>query len=227
MLQLNKGYMNETTVIIADSHAVFRKGLLSTIHEFEGYRVIGETDNGKQLTDMVLCLQPKLLIADEQLETLSGTDALHQLNLSRHLPPAIVISSHPKPLQVLSIIRAGALGIIQKNISIHELVKALDTVASGMPYFSVPDHTRLFMVQQHHTDQYPDALPLFTEKELQIIHLIMHEYSNSSIAKELSMSIKTVEAYRHRIYLKAGVKTAVGLSAFFYRLLCIHHLCRF
>lgn len=209
--------MNETKIIIADDHAVFRTGLVSIVNDMPGFSVIGETDSGKELIELVTSLKPGLIITDDRMHEQSGADALHQLKLRKSLPPAIVISSYYELENVERCIQAGALSFIEKIAGIEELSKAIHTVNSFLPYFPEAEHMKLFISIRNHPDKKAKTSAIFSEKEIQIIKLILKEYNNAGIADFLSISIKTVESYRQRIYQKAGVKSAIGLSEFIHK----------
>lgn len=209
--------MKATSVIIADDHAVFRTGLAGIVNDIPNCKVIAETGSGTELVQLVKDLQPDLLITDDRMFDISGADALFQLKLEHCLPPAIVMSSFAEMENAERCILAGALSYIEKIASIEILNRAIHSVLEGRPYFPDVQHMKLYITVQNHPNRYLSTTAIFTQKEIEVIRLIIQECSNAAIADQLAMSVKTVESYRQRIYQKAGVKTVVGLSTFVHK----------
>ncbi|MDR2793334.1 MAG: response regulator transcription factor [Treponema sp.] len=195
------------TLFLIDDHPMLRRGLASYLSETGKYRVVGEASTLEEAFRALERIKsaPKLIILDIELGKESGFKLFDYLNRKKAQPKVLVFSIFNDPFRIQSAIHLGAQGYVSKAALEDELVRAIDTVLNGEIYLD-PSLEKLI-------DKKNDVYTLFTRRERDILTLIKRHYGNQQIAKELSLSLRTVENYLTRIYDKTGVKYRNDLLA--------------
>jgi len=173
-------------------------------------KVIAEAGNGEDLVQMVKQLKPDVVLTDM---------------IMPGAPPCIALSTFNNEHMVVEAMEAGAMGYIIKNAEKGEIAAALKTVYDGYPYYcksTTAKVTRL-LVQSPFNPYARVPLPVFTEREREIIKLICQEKTSDEISKILCIGVRTIESDRAKILEKMNVKTSAGvvfyaIKNFLYRL---------
>ncbi len=209
---------NQISIVIADDHSFFREGLVKVLHMTGMVQVVGEASNGQELVDLALQLDPDLLIVDIGMPVLNGIDAVKKIREQGLRARVIALSMHSEDAIIIKMLEAGAMGYLDKNTSKEELFEAIDSVVShNRVYF--PASTNAHMLDLLSTSTYkpfPDEALVFTDRELEVIHLVCLEFSNKEIANQLQLSQRTIETHRVRIMERMNVKSVAGLVAYAY-----------
>lgn len=211
--------MNPTTpitVLIADDHPLFRKGMRAVLDSRDDSRVIGEATSGKEAVEMTLALEPDVVLMDLQMPGGGGLLAIRQLVDQRPGSAILVVTLFDDDESVFTALRAGARGYVLKDADEDEIVRAIRAVAQGEAIFSPAIAARL-MDYFAATQASPNAqaFPELTEREREVLALIARGQSNSEIAAELSISLKTVRNHASNIFSKLQVtdRTQAALRA--------------
>jgi NarL family two-component system response regulator LiaR len=193
-------------VLIADDHAVVRQGLRAFLDLQEDIEVVGEAADGAEALEAAARLAPDVVLIDVVMPGVDGIEAIRGLRERAPAARAIVLSSFIDDEKLFPAVRAGAAGYLLKDVQPQELVEAIRTVHGGGALLHPRVASRL--LEEIATD------PL-TPREREVLSLIGRGMANKVIARELSLSEKTVKAHVSSILAKLGVtdRTQAALYA--------------
>ncbi len=198
--------MDPLRILIADDHPLFRKGMRALLVAAQDIEVVGEATTGQEVIELAATLQPDVILMDLQMPGANGIEATRQiLHTSPHIR-ILVITLFEDDASVFSALRAGARGYVLKDTKEEEMLRAIRAVGNGEAIFSPTIATRLMDFFAAPLPAVPKELfPTLTEREREILQLIARGYSNSEIARELVLSVKTVNNYVSNIFSKLQV----------------------
>jgi len=215
--------MNATIrVVIADDHEIFRDGLALMLSKQKNIQLVGQAENGRQLVDMVLTLQPDIILTDIKMPLMDGVEASRFI--IQKIPDAkiIALSMFDEENLVVNMLEAGAKGYLLKNADKQEILEALATVYENNTYYCRLTTARLasMIVKSRFSDSKKMKPVEFNEREKEIIRYICQQDTAQQIADKLFLSKRTVEGYRTRILEKMNVKNTAGVVIYAMK----HHL---
>ena len=191
-------------LMIVDDHALVRDGLRARLGVVPDLQVIGEAAGGEEALELAARLLPDLVLVDVGMRGMNGIELAGQLR-SRH--PAIrvlMLSMYDNREYVLSAVRAGARGYVLKESPTEEILAAISAVCAGGTYFS--GHLSNLVLQQGSVH-----LPQLTAREHEVLLLLAHGRSNKLVARQLEISVRTVETHRLSLRRKLGVDSPSDL----------------
>jgi DNA-binding NarL/FixJ family response regulator len=193
-------------VVIADDHAVVRQGLRTFLDLQEDVEVVAEAADGAEAVAAAVEHSPDVVLIDVVMPNVDGIEAIRELRERVPTARAIVLSSFIDDEKLFPAVRAGAAGYLLKDVQPQELVQAIRTVHAGGALLHPKVASRL--LEEISTD------PL-TPREREVLSLIGRGMANKVIARELSLSEKTVKAHVSSILAKLGVtdRTQAALYA--------------
>ena len=198
-----------TRVLIADDHAIVRKGLRQTIREQAPHIEVDEATNGQEVLSKVQAERWDVLVLDISMPKRRGLDILQEVKHSCPTLPVLVLSVHPEEQYAVRVLRAGAAGYMNKDLALDELVQAIQKVISGGRYVSATLAEKLaFDLGAHSTTLPHESL---SNREYRVLLSLGAGQSVSKIAEELSLSVKTVSTYRARILQKMNLHSNADL----------------
>lgn len=198
--------MGSLTVLIADDHPLFRKGIRSLLETMPEINLVVEAKSGREAVELALAHQPDVVLMDLQMPEGSGLAATRELN--RHSPHTriLVVTLFEDDDSIFAALRAGAHGYILKDADEEEMTRAIRAVGEGEAIFSPAIATRLIDYFARARQQVPQSVfPELTEREREILMLIARGESNAAIAEQLMISLKTVRNHVSNIYSKLQV----------------------
>lgn len=207
------GAAEESTIVkvfLADDHQILLDGIRHLLEE-GGLNVVGKAASGREALEKLEKLDVDLLITDFSMPNMDG---LALVNKARKLQPnlkVIVLSMHDEPHLVKEILKAGVDGYVLKKNSHTELKEAIRNIQQGKTYLSSQINELLISDLK-----YPDKGKLLTDREREILQLIVEEFTNKEIAQKLYISERTVETHRKNIFKKTDSNTVVGLIKYAY-----------
>ncbi|RTE52135.1 DNA-binding response regulator [Arenibacter aquaticus] len=214
--------MEKTTrIVLADDHSLVRDGIRALLEEDKNYEVIGEVSNGKEAVEMVLKKHPDLLIIDIRMPEMNGIEAVEELKKHHSTTKCIILSMHDSEEYILKSVSAGASGYLLKDTGKTEFLKAISTVEQGGKYFSgdisnvlVNNLLGQSQVQKENKPTSKNANNSFgiTNKELQILELVLSGLTNKQISEKLKKSKRTIETHRFNLMRKLGVNNLMDLA---------------
>ena len=198
--------MDPLRVLIADDHPLFRKGMRALLIAAQDIEVVGEATTGQEVIELAATLQPDVILMDLQMPGINGIEATRQiLHTSPHIR-ILVITLFEDDASVFSALRAGARGYVLKDAKEEEMLRAIRSVGSGEAIFSPAIATRLIdFFAAPRPDASKEIFPTLTEREREILQLLARGSPNHDIAKQLALSVKTVNNYVSNIFSKLQV----------------------
>lgn len=197
-------------VLIADDHAIVRSGLKQILADTTDIVVAGEAADGRQALEQIQAQTFDVLVLDITMPGRGGLEMLKDIKRLKPKLPVLVLSMHAEEQYATRTLRAGAAGYLNKESAPEELVKAIRKVCSGGKYVSAAQAER--MAGELQSD--PSKLPheLLSNREYEILCLIASGKTATEIARDLSLSVKTVSTYRARILEKMNLSTNAQLT---------------
>ncbi len=199
--------MSAARVLLADDHGLIRKGLRFVLEQEAGIEVVGEAADGLEAVRMAEELNPTVVIMDIGMPRLNGIDATGQIVRRNPAIGVIMLSVHSDEAYLLRALTAGAKGYLLKDSAELEVVRAVETVAQGRPFFS-PDIAKTLLedymryLQQR---DLADSYDLLTDREKQVLQLLAEGKSNKEVATILDLSVYTVETHRTHVMQKLSL----------------------
>ena len=188
-------------ILVADDHFVVRQGLATLLVPRNGMTVVGEAATGKEAVELARSLRPDVVLMDLIMPEMDGTDAILRITQENPAARILVLTSFGDREKVAASIRAGALGYLLKDSSSDDLFDAIRSVARGNLF--IPQELVGDLLQPHLP---APAISDFTERELDVLRLLVQGKSNPEIAKILFVSPTTVRSHVTNILTKLNVE---------------------
>ncbi|MFS2004238.1 response regulator [Duganella sp. CT11-25] len=197
-------------VFIADDHAIVREGLKQILAETRDIVVAGEAENGLDAIKLFRKSDCQVMLLDISMPDRSGIEVLKQIKKEKPELAVLMLSMHREDQYAIRSLKAGAAGYLTKQSAPRELVTAIRQVAGGLKYISAALAQELANhVGDDHEAPPHDAL---SDREYQTLTMIASGKTVGMIAKELSLSVKTVSEYRARLLVKMKLKNSAELT---------------
>lgn len=200
-------------IVIADDHPIVRRGLRTLIKTQGDMDVVGEADNGVQAVDKTVALQPDIVIMDLQMPVMDGTAAIRALHSRGSSARIVVLTSYPDDDRVFAAIKAGANGLLLKDSAPNELLSALRRVHEGESALHPAIATKVLMEikQPAHPPQTQNGL---TPREIQVLGYLALGMTNTEIAEQLSVSVRTINTHVRAILDKLHLTNRTQAALF-------------
>lgn len=199
-------------IIVADDHAVVRKGLKQILLDMPGANSVEEVNNGSELIEKLKKEEFDFIILDISMPGKSGLEVLKEIKTMKPQLPVLILSIHPEELYAVRALKAGASGYLTKDSAPEELVTAIHKVLAGRKYITQSLAEKL----AHNFDAKTDKLPHenLSDREFEVFKLIASGRTITDIAEKLFLSVKTVSTYRARIYGKTSLKSRSDITLY-------------
>lgn len=200
--------MRAVSILIADDHAVVRRGLRALLEACPGWKVVAEASNGKEAVEMAEKLRPDLAILDISMPRLNGLDATRLITKVAPKTQVLVLTMYDTRELIERTISAGARGYVLKSDAEEDLVTALQALIHRKTFFgsSVSKVVLDKVARGGHRRKFP-----LTVREAEIVQLVAEGKSNKEVAAVLGISKRTAENHRARIMDKLGLASSAGL----------------
>ena len=187
-------------VLVADDHAVVRRGVIQILAEAPGVVAVGEAGTGRQVLQMVREQGCDLLVLDIAMPDGGGLEVLQELETLAPDVPVLVLTTYPERQYAIRALKAGAAGYLTKESAPDELIEAIRVVSRGGKYITRSLAQTLAEELRRETPAEPHAA--LSNREYQVMTKLAAGTNLSDIAAEFSLSVKTVSTYRARILQK-------------------------
>ena len=195
-------------ILVAEDHPLFRKGMVSLLSSVPEFEVVGEAATGEEAVVRAAQLQPDVILMDLQMPQVNGIEATRRILQESPSVRILVVTLFEDEDSVFMALRAGARGYVLKDADEEVVVHAIRAVGRGEAIFSPAVASRVlayFAASPPGGGAPPQAFPTLTEREREILNLIAQGHPNPSIARQLSLSTKTVGNYVSNIFTKLRV----------------------
>jgi len=199
-------------VLVADDHAIVRRGLRQILAETEDIMVGGEAATAQEVRELLRGERWNALILDISLPGASGLGLLAEVHKEHPELPVLVLTVHSEDQYAVRAIKAGAAGFLTKESAPEKLIEAVRKVASGGRYVSAELAENLASFLAGETAGAPHER--LSDREFEIMKMLGSGKTVSEVARELSLSVKTVSTHRTRILKKMGMKTNAELTSY-------------
>lgn len=205
--------MANIRIAVVDDHEIVRDGIKILLEDQPGMEIVFEAKNGNEATEFCSAHEVDLVIMDITMPEMDGIQATNIIKEKNTDIKILALTMLNEDQHIRKMIKAGASGYILKSSGKQELIKAINTIMSGRHYFS-DDATQVILKElvDPVVAKSKEAEEVnITERELEILKLIVNEYTNQEIAEKLFVSVRTVDAHRRNLLQKTGAKNTAGL----------------
>jgi DNA-binding NarL/FixJ family response regulator len=199
-------------VMVVDDHPIVRQGLVSVLEDEDDLEVVGAADSAVEALRVVHRLRPDVMLLDLEMPELDGVDAIPQLLAAAPGLGVLVFTAYDTDERVLGAVRAGARGYLLKGASAEEIARGIRTVHAGGSYLE-PRVASMLMAEVSSPRRAPGGL---SEREREVLRLVADGLPTKQIARNLSISERTVKFHVNSIFHKLGADNraqAVALAA--------------
>jgi len=199
--------MKEITILLAEDHVVVRESIRQSLERETSLRVVGEASDGEEAVQMARQLKPDVIIMDISMPKLNGIEATERIKAFQPSAVILILTAYDYEQYIFPILSAGAAGYLLKDVSSRELIDAIQTVYRGESVLH-PTVARKVLERFKHAGVERDRQresDLLTERETAVLKMAAKGMSNSAIAEELHLSVRTIESHLGAIFNKLGV----------------------
>jgi DNA-binding NarL/FixJ family response regulator len=196
-------------ILLADDHAVVRRGLRALFEACQDFEVCAEASNGSEAVELAIHHKPDVAVLDISLPVVNGIEATRQIRKQASGTEVMIFTSGATESDIREVLRAGARSYILRSETDELIVRAVEALARHHAFFS--DHVSEALLNNFVKQAASGNNSLLTVREREVVQLIAEGNSNKKIARLLSRSIKTVETHRSASMRKLDVHTTVDL----------------
>ncbi|MBA7597895.1 Oxygen regulatory protein NreC [subsurface metagenome] len=208
--------MQKIKVLVVDDHTIVRDGICSLLALAGDMEVVGEAANGRDGLEKVSKLLPDVVLMDIAMPIMGGLEAIRRIHKEFPEIKILVLTQYDDKDHVFPVIRAGANGFISKTAASSELTSGIRAVFTGESYLS-PTIAKLFVEDYQRvalTETNEDPYERLTDRERDILKLVVEGYKTQQIAEMLTITPKTVEGHRTSLMNKLGIHNRLDLFKF-------------
>ena len=205
-------------ILIADDHAIFRDGLRKLLDSDDELTVVGEACNGAECVKMLGNLKPEILLLDLRMPDKGGLAVLEEVNFDTVPTRVIILTAADDDREVIRAMRLGARGVVLKQSATEVLLKSIHRVHAGEIWLDnrmTAEVINAFSVGEATPH---GGKPLVSDREKQIVQLVVQGFRNKEIGEKLFISEQTVKNHLHNIFDKLGVSDRLELALY-----ALHH----
>ena len=199
-------------ILIADDHAIVRKGLRQILLEEYPSAVIGEVADAESLLAEIIKDEWNIVITDMNMPGRSGLDALTQIKQIAPQLPVLIMSMYPEDQYALRVLKAGASGYLGKDNIHDDIIRAIQAVQLGKKFITAAVAEKL--ADSLGEDKALQLHETLSDREFEVLKLLAEGKAVSDIASQLSLSATTVSTYRARIMEKMNMRTNAELTRY-------------
>jgi DNA-binding NarL/FixJ family response regulator len=203
-----------TRILLADDHALVRRGLRLILDAQPDLEVVAEAGDGAEAVKLALAEDVDLAILDISMPRMTGLQATRELKQRRPEVRVLILSMHESEQYLYEALSAGASGYVVKNVADRDLVEACRATMRGEPFLYPGAVTALIKDYLHRARSGEEPRDPLTPRENEVLKLVAESYTNRQIAEALVISEKTVDRHRTNILEKLGMRDRVELTRY-------------
>lgn len=194
---------NPVRIALIDDHVLVRDGVKSLLSAWPHFQVVAQAESGAEALELVARTELDVLLVDVGLKDMNGLELTRRLCAQHPGIKILILSMYDNQEYVRTSINAGAFGYVLKNAPSTELIAAIEAVAAGGSFYS-PEVARKLATNSRDENE-------LTPRELQVLSMLAKGLNNKEVARELDISVRTVETYRLSIRRKLNIDTPAAL----------------
>ena len=203
--------MKAIHIVIADDHAVVRRGMRALLESQPGWKVVGEARTGTEAVQVVSRLRPHICIFDYSMPEMTGLEVSEALLAAFPSLKILVLSMHDSEKIIEKALSVGVYGYVLKSDAERDIIDAVRALSESKPFFSSAAATFVLRRLKRHAGAAKSSPSELSLRERQIVKQIAEGRSNKEIAALLHLSVRTVETHRAHIGEKLGLSTVPEL----------------
>lgn len=196
-------------VVIADDHGLFREMLRLTLRREGSVKIVGEAANGRQTIDIISDLKPDIVLLDSTMPEMGGIEVLPMIREKNLKTKALMLTANKNETVIFKALKGGAKGYLSKDVSLSDLIKAIQAVHKGELWVERKLMARFFdkeaTVSSKEEARAGRPKMVLTPREKEILSILSTGCTNKEIAKTLFISEKTVKSHLNSVYKKLNV----------------------
>jgi two-component system nitrate/nitrite response regulator NarL len=190
-------------ILVAEDHHIVREGLINCLNLNDSVVVVGEAGNGLEALNKAKELAPDMILLDISMPELDGMEVLRIIKKRNPEIKVLILTAHYENEYIEEMRKNGADGYLLKNTTLKELNRAIAKINRNGKYF--------FDKQSEDYVEYSDENPILTDREIQILRMLVNELSTKEIADKLDLSVRTVDSHRENIKKKLNVHSLISM----------------
>lgn len=204
--------MANIKVLLVDDHKIVRDGIKLMLEPQPGIDVVAEAENGIKVLELLKETAVDVIVMDINMPEMNGITTTMQVKEKYSEIKVLALTMSSDDSHIRQMVQAGASGYIMKSAGRDELTRAIHEVMEGKHYFSDQATQSIMMdlVKNKGKSSSPEPIHI-TERELEVLQLIVKENTNQEIAEKLYISPRTVDAHRRNLLQKTGARNTAGL----------------
>ena len=199
-------------VMIVDDHGIVRTGLRNILDDVSGMQVIAEACTGEEAIELARRVKPDIVLMDISMPGISGLEATRRITISFPAIRVIALTVHEEMPFPTTLLEAGASGYITKGSDVTEVINAISSVHGGQQYLTRDVAEKVAFTSLKNRRHTP--LERLSDRETEVMMMIIQGIRNKDIAKSLCLSPKTTSTLRYRLCAKLGVCNDVELTRY-------------
>ncbi len=202
--------MSAITVMLVEDHILVREGTRELLDREQDIQVVAEAGDGEQAVKLAAEYCPDVVIMDIAIPKLNGIEATKQIKATQPTIAVLVLTAYDDDQYIFALLEAGAAGYLLKDVSTHDLVKAVRAVHAGESVLHPSIARKVINRFSRHTSQQPsdaeqELVDQLTDREMEVLKLAARGMTNREIAHTLTISVRTAQAHLSHIFGKLGV----------------------
>ncbi len=203
------------TILIADDHAVVRRGLKTLLEQHSSFKVVAEAETGNEAVEMAQATHPDVAVLDIRMPGMSGIEACRQIVNSVEDCKVIMLTAYMEEDLLFAAIKAGAVGYVLKMVGRNELVHAVERASNGEGFLDSGMTATVFQeVYKAGKSKHSTAFSVLTSREVAVLTLVTRGMTNRQIATKLYLSEGTTRNYVSSMLAKLAVANRAEAAAF-------------
>lgn len=197
-------------ILIAEDHGIVRKAIISFLHCFPDFLIVGEAENGKEIIQLLKYTKPDIIILDLEMPVMSGVEVLKIIKKEFSDIKVIILSMHVEEALIVESIINGANGYVSKNEDMPMLITAIREV-NDKDYYFKQNISAEIIKELKYKSWHNVQSSILTKREIEVLNLICQGKSHKQIAENLNIVVRTVDFHKANLYKKTKTNSIAGL----------------